>query len=178
VSEPLIGRSGATAPSSPWRRRPGKRASWPSSRLRQTAVHQLPLEHVLLLGTPFTAERLRPVVERRGVVATEAHRDQIVVLEERGQGPVGALGLAEKPLPVDGVFVLEEFLQHECGYSRRYELGGPKCSAADPRDRCWLRYCCHRPHQGGDPADDGPAASKVHKADPWATVMASDHGND
>ena len=41
------------------------------------------------------------MVERRGVVATEAHRDQIVVLEERGQGPVGALGLAEKPLPVD-----------------------------------------------------------------------------
>src|SRR6516225_10632022 len=64
------------------------------------------------------------------------------------------------------------------GESRRYGLNGPKCSAADPRDRCWLRYCCHRPHQGGNPADDGPAASQVHKADPWATVMASDHGND
>ena len=35
-----------------------------------------------LLGTPFAAERLRPVVERRGIVAAEADRDQIVVLVE------------------------------------------------------------------------------------------------
>src|SRR6516164_8500385 len=64
------------------------------------------------------------------------------------------------------------------GESRRYKLSSPKCSAADPRDRCWLRYCCHRPHQGGNPADDGPASGKVQKADPWQTVMISDRGDD
>src|SRR6516164_4682832 len=64
------------------------------------------------------------------------------------------------------------------GESRRYKLSCPKCSAADPRDRCWLRYCCHRPHQGGNPADDGPASGKVQKADPWQTVMISDRGDD
>src|SRR6516164_9581278 len=64
------------------------------------------------------------------------------------------------------------------GESRRYKLSSPKCSAADPRDRCWLRYCCHRPHQGGNPADDGPASGKVQKADPWQTVMISDRADD
>src|SRR6516162_7596694 len=42
--------------------------------------------------------------------------------------PVGALGPAEKPLPVDGVFVLEEFLQHvddRCGPAWRHSLLGP-----------------------------------------------------
>jgi len=43
---------------------------------------QLPLEHVLLPGIPF--QRLRPVVERRGVVDAETHRDQVVVLVECG----------------------------------------------------------------------------------------------
>ena len=70
------------------------------------------------------------------------------------------------------------FIGSKYGYSRRCELSGPKCSAPDPRDRCWLAYCCYRPHQGADPTDDGPAGGKVQKADPWQTVMISDHGDD
>jgi len=44
------------------------------------------LEHVLLLGAPLAAERLRPVVERRGVAGAEAHRDQIVSSALFGSG--------------------------------------------------------------------------------------------
>ena len=35
---------------------------------------------------PFEPERPRPVVERRGVVAARAHRDQVVLVERRLRG--------------------------------------------------------------------------------------------
>ena len=84
ISQPcsaFIGRSGATAPSSPGRRRPvAGELSIVAGKTDLSA--QLPLEHVLLPGIPF--QRLRPVVERRGVVDAETHRDQVVVLVECG----------------------------------------------------------------------------------------------
>ena len=45
-------------------------------------------EHVLLRGAPLAAQRLRPVVERRGVVDAEADRDQVVVLVESAASAV------------------------------------------------------------------------------------------
>jgi hypothetical protein len=39
-------------------------------------------EGVFLLRAPFSAEGLRPVVQRRSVVAAKADRDEIVVLEK------------------------------------------------------------------------------------------------
>src|SRR6516164_1589558 len=62
--------------------------------------------------------------------------------------------------------------------SRRCGLSSLQCGATDRHDGCRLAYCCYRPHQGADPADDGPAGGKVQKADPWQTVMLSDRGDD
>jgi hypothetical protein len=44
------------------------------------AAHTL-FEGVFHLGAPLSAEQLRPVVQRRCVVATKADRDKIVVFE-------------------------------------------------------------------------------------------------
>jgi len=61
--------------------------------------------------------------------------------------------------------------------SRHCRLSSPKCGAADLRD-LWLADCRRRPRQSRDPADHGPAGGKVHKPDPWQTVMIANRGDD